>query len=243
MEAQNNRVGNFTSSEIWKLFKEGRKTRTFGEKALTYIQEKRFEKELCRSINTNAFAHLTSWGNFMEIYVHNKKLGHEYSLRSKEVLRHPEIPNFAGSPDFITETKVSDCKAPYTLTSFCKLVKNCEAGKESFKENHDDYYYQLVANSILTNKNVIELIVYLPYYTEFNDIMAFNDEFDWEGNGYNPFEFKWITDAILRDNGQLPYLVEWGKFKNLNKFEFEVTESDKNEVIEKINKASELLAQ
>lgn len=237
MDIINNRVGRFTSSEVWKLLKEGKKAGTFGEKALTYIEEKKYERELGRSINGNAFSHATSYGNFMETYVFNIHLGSEYVFQSKEVIIHPTISYFAGSPDFTTNTIISDCKAPFTLLSFCRLVNNCTMGVEKFKKEHESFYWQLIANSILTNKQEIELIVFCPYYGELAKIFEFNETFDWEENGYSPVEFEWINNAILRDNGQLPYLIEGNKYTNINKFRFAIPAGEKEFLTEKVEMA------
>lgn len=45
------RIGRFTSSNIWKLTTLDRSGKSFGAPALTYIEEKRAERSLGRSID------------------------------------------------------------------------------------------------------------------------------------------------------------------------------------------------
>ncbi len=65
------RVGNFTSSEIVALTKQGKKEGTWGVPALTYIEEKNMERRLQRCLTNEVDAHALTWGKFLEARVND----------------------------------------------------------------------------------------------------------------------------------------------------------------------------
>src|SRR5574338_579540 len=97
----NYRVGNFTSSEIYKLMSMGKRPMTeeelaarpktgpgskatlvedgLGEAALTYISDKKLERKLGRSLNEDVSARPLEWGKFIESRAF-VTLGFDYSL-------------------------------------------------------------------------------------------------------------------------------------------------------------------
>ena len=218
MEIQNNRVGNFTSSEIWKLTTDGKAKGTLGAPYYSYINEKKHERRAGRSLHSNAFSYPTSWGNIIEKYLFNE-LELEYSLCSSDVLIHPEYLFWKGTPDITTDLIVGDIKCPFTLTSFCDLVDAMESGIEAFKKGYKEYYWQLVSNAILTKRMVAELIVFCPLKSELDKIRDFVDCYDSD----DPFKYKWIIDS--RDE-KLPYLIDGKGYERINKFSFVVPEED-----------------
>lgn len=58
------RIGNFTSSEIWKLCKEDKKG-GFGAPALTYITEKNVERSFDLPLKTDVWSKEIAWGNWV----------------------------------------------------------------------------------------------------------------------------------------------------------------------------------
>src|ERR1700721_4340882 len=98
MITNENRIGKFTSSEIWKLMKDGRKKGEPGAPFLDYVMEKRFEKKLKRSIDAEVTARPLSWGKCLEKKVF-AELGIRYRECSVETIVHPEYSFWAGSPD------------------------------------------------------------------------------------------------------------------------------------------------
>lgn len=247
MEAIRN--GNFTSSEIFALTTNDRSGKGFGKPALTYIQEKQMERRLGRSLTGETSARPTSWGKLNEKRVHNL-LGLDYRLCSTETLGHPTISFWKGSPDFIrhfedpSENTVVDAKCPLTLKSFCYLVDAWQSnGLKGLREVingsqkvGEQYYWQLVSNAILTGCKYAELIVYAPYKSELEAIrdMAIN----WTGE--DEHLYKWIAFAL---DEELPYLIEGGHYKNLNRMRFEVPDADKAYLTECVLKAGVLLGE
>lgn len=208
-----NRNGNFSSSKIFNLTKEGTKKGTFGKPALTYIKEKKYERKLKRSINTDASTRPTLWGSFLEPRVHSL-LGLAYEHVNDVTLVHPKYPYWVGSPDFIKrKTKVvCDSKCPQPK-AFCELIENCSKGIEVFKKEHEDYYWQLVSNAIITESEHIELIVYMPYESELEEIRAEAENFD----GLDQYKYRFIAESSKH---QLAYLPNDSEYKNLNVFRF-----------------------
>lgn len=221
------RNGNFSSSNVWKLTKEGKKTGTFGEKALTYIKEKKYERKLKRSINTDAQTRPTLWGTFLEGRVHSL-LGLAYEHVNDVTLVHSKYNYWVGSPDFLKrKTKVvCDSKCPQPK-AFCELIENCSQGVEVFKKEHEDYYWQLVSNAIITESEYIELIVYMPYESELEEIRAEAENFD----GLDQYKYRFIAESSKH---QLAYLPNDSDYKNLNVFRFPLIKEDAEFLEQKI---------
>lgn len=238
-----NRIGRFTSSEIAALMKggtrpmaegellaykcsnpKGRRTTidvTFGDKAMTYIQEKAMERRLGRALNDIATAKPLIWGKLLEQRAFDL-LGMEYSFISLDTIQHKELGEiWGGSPDGTKDNTVIDIKCPMTLKSFCQFA-DCKDIQE-IREKHPDgekYYWQLVSNSILTDSSHAELIIYLPYQSELKEIRELCEETD-----LHPNKVAWIAFA---EDDDLPYLIDGGHYKNIYIFNFEVPQIDKD---------------
>lgn len=237
------RYGNFTSSEIVNLMQVDRTGKNFGKPAITYINETNWERKLGRSITEDIDARPLAWGKLLEKHVF-ELLGTEYKLISAETTLHPKYDFWSGSPDGVKYGKkynaVIDIKCPKTLKSFCQMVDCLESENpiEALIENHKDgekYFYQLVSNAILLDVDHAELIIYMPYKSELEDVRetARNWEDDVEQK-----KFYWVHQAT---DEELPYLVDGGYYKNINIISFQVTEEMKAQLTANVVKASELL--
>jgi len=236
MSIRNNitRVGNITSSEIVAILANGKEKDSLGKPALTYIEECNFERKLGRSIQTEVNTRSTSWGDLCEQRVFDL-LGFEYILSSQSTVQHPTINYWSGSPDATKIDTVGDVKCPFTLKSFCQLVESKDI--EELRENHKDgekYYWQLVSNAVLTDKQYAELIVYMPYYSELEIIRELASQNDTPDQN----KFAWVNWAADED---LPYLNDGGHYKNINVIRFEVPEADKNRLTDRVLKCGKLL--
>lgn len=233
------RVGNFTSSEIGALMKKDKSGKGFGAPALTYIDETNMERHLGRSLTDEVNARPLAWGKLLESRAFDQ-LGLEYSLTSKETIVHPSIPYWAGSPDGGKDKPktIVDIKCPITLKSFCQLVDaGLAGGITQIREDHKDgdkYYWQIVSNAILSDSDWGELIVYMPYKSELDDIrmMASNVPAEFLSKHY------WIAMA---GPDELPYLLEDGYYKSLNVFPFEIPKADKEALTANVLKAGQML--
>lgn len=241
----NKRTGKFTSSEIYKLMSLDRKGTGFGKPALTYIRQKQYERKLGRSIHGAMTSRATSWGHLNELRAFDM-LGTEYSLNSNETLQHPSIDCLCGTPDgfkYGAEKTVIDFKSPFTLGSFCELVDPIYSGLTGIdainwiRDNHesgDAYYWQLVANSMITGCTHAELVIYCPYERELTEIRLLADDAPAEVAS----DFYWLQFAYDKE---LPYLIEGGYYKNINIIRFEVPETDKRTLEYAIEKAEQIL--
>lgn len=216
----NNRVGNFSSSEIHRVITD--------RKLETYVEEKRFEIKLGRSINTETNARPIHWGRLVEEQAWNK-LGFEYELVSKDRLWHPMIDHWCGVPDVRTDDMIGDIKSPWTMKSFCQLVEIIEKqDTEYFKKVHPDYYWQLVSNAILADVDKASFIVYCPYQKDLDEIRKLAEDYP----DPNAVAFiNWASDY------ELPYLKEDGEYTDLNVWEFEVPTEDKELLTERVKLA------
>lgn len=226
--------------EYKKANPKGRRTTIdtiFGDAAMTYIQEKKFERNLGRSLTEEINAKPVLWGKHLEGLVF-ELLSTAYRLTSKDTITHPDIAFWAGSPDGETSDAVMDIKCPITLKSFCQLVQPLYDGLagmdaiNKIRDTHKDgdkYYWQLVSNAILTKKKFAELIVYCPYKSELETIRATA-----EGDK----RLYWIWAAT---DDELPYLIEGGYYKNINIIRFEVPEEDKELLTSRVIESGKLL--
>lgn len=236
------RLGNFTSSEIHRLVTiDGRTGKWKDANALTYINEKKRERRIGRSLDNESFSKACEWGKLLEYYVFQNVLGLEYKFQSQETLTHPTIDCWRGTPDALKYDgdkviSVVDLKCPFTLNSFLDFAE-CKT-MEEIREEHKDgekYYWQLVSNSILTNNNSAELILFCPREEVIPNIKSFAEEYNGELNLY------WLFNA---QQEELPYIPTGRDFyKSMYKFEFEIPQTDKDFLEEKILWASKLLGE
>jgi hypothetical protein len=235
------RIGNFTSSEIYLLTKKS-KSGGFGVPAITYIDDKKIEKKLGRSLQISVQTQSMVWGLFLEEYV-NKLLSIEYELLSDFTIKHNLIENYSGSPDFTTNDTVCDLKC-YQPKNFAKLTDAIlKQDIVFFKENFESEYWQLISNSILTGLPYCEIISFMPYLSELPDLAILASNLDTS----TPWVYRFISEGVSYNSigdiqaPNLAYLPNNGYYKNLNKFRFEAPKEDKELLIELINKANILL--
>ena len=218
---QSVRAGHFTSSQIWRLMTKGRGNQ-ISKVALTYIADVAMEKRLGRVLNANHSSRPTSWGKAIEPRVAAMLDMLTWKYQSEETITHPTIANWCGTPDVVSKDCVGDIKCPYTLKAFGQLADICGlADKELLKKEFPEYFWQLVSNAILTGKSKAQIIVYCPYKSELDDIVKSLENLD---DHELQTESQWIA---FSSEDMLPWIPDGGYYKNLNQFQFEVTEDDK----------------
>ena len=225
------RVGNFSSSQIYKLMTNDRSGKGFGAPAKTYIREKNFELQLGRPITTEQDAKSTSWGSFVEKRAFDLIPDLGYRLLSDVPLTHKSINNWVGAPDIMngSGTLVADIKCPWTLTAFCNKIEALEQGLETYKEEVPEDYWQLISNAAITGATRMEAIIYVPYKDELSEIIESAGQFD--GNQNKIAFLNWATEDSL------PYLIRGKKYLNLNRFDFEVPQQDVQALTERVKMA------
>lgn len=232
------RIGRFTSGNIHRLMGNPKKgsDSILSAPALTYIKEKQREKRLSIEMSLEIGTREVTWGTMCEGFVFEHMLDTSYAKVSKDTIVC-ENEKFCGTPDFLSHETVSDSKCPFTRNSFCNLVEICEtATTEFFKEENDEYYWQLVSNSILAKSKYAELIVFMPYASQFLDIIKYIENID-------DFELQkdieWVCRARDSESGlaRIPHLPNDSGYKNLYKYRFEVPQEDKLFLLSKIDVA------
>lgn len=233
------RNGNFTSSKAGVLMSPGKKKGEFSAKALTYIEQRKKERKLGRSLSLNKQNRATLWGHCLEGYVLQKLNETDdfngYELTANDSVIHPKYSFWAGSPDLRHRAKVGDIKC-YEPENFVNIVDAMLTGDiQVFKKECPDEYWQLVSNACILNVPNAEIIAFMPYESELFDLMNYVDNLDID----QPWRYKFISDAITNDDySELPYLPDGGYYKNLNRFEFVVPGEDKLILEEWIIKAN-----
>lgn len=228
----NIRTGIPTSSKMWRVMSEGRTKGEPGAQFYSYLEEKRFERQLGRCLFSEHNAREAAWGQALEGFVYEKYLSTEYWLQSKKTIVH-ESKLFAGSPD-VDDVKVGDIKCPWTLLQFMRLRENClNGGVENFKKEHPDHFWQLVSNSILTKRDIAEIIGFCPKRSQLGDVDTVGtvryhvDNIDDE----NPFKYKFIIDC---QDKELPFIPDESPVDPIVRFEFEVKEEWKDQLITRV---------
>lgn len=222
-----NRIGKFTSSEIFKLF-ESNKVRN------EYLREKQIERRLQRPIKLKSFSRSMAWGEIVEQYVFRFKVGTQYELCSDITTIHPEYNFWAGSPDLKTIDSVADikCFEPKNFANYADVILSKDI--EKFRKEFPKEYWQLVSNACILDKKYIEPILYLPYLDDISDIQVFVNEFD----GEDMFRYKFIVDC---EPEELPYQMSNDFYTDIIQAKFEVPIDDKSTLIYEVTKANELI--
>lgn len=232
------RIGNFTSSPIAALMSNGKAAGTTGKPFLTYVKAKNRERKLGRCLENDSFSRPTSWGKLVEVRLLNDILPLEYEPCSAQTLKHQTIDCWVGTPDCLKHDEgltVVSAKCPFTLSSFLDFA-DCQT-IEDVRNNHsegEDYYWQLISDAILTGAKFAELVAYLPFQNELQDIrtLAYNYE------GADKYKYYWISNS---SDEELPYLPNHCGYENKYIFRFEVPQSDKDALTARVLQASELL--
>lgn len=230
----NLRWGRFTSSNIGDLMSVAKDKVSFGKPALTLIEEKAMERRLKRTLSVENTSRLLDWGKSAESIAFDK-LGTQYTMCSDETIIHKDYPYWAGTPDLIRHTSegqiVCDIKCPFTLKSFCTFIDSFERGGiDEVRKQHQDgekYYWQLVSNAVLTGCNKAELVVYMPYESELQEIKR-NAEL---------YPFQWL---VFAHEAELPYIIDGGYYKNINILAFDIPQCDIDLLTSNVIRANEM---
>lgn len=219
-----NRIGRFTSSNIWKLTTQGRGELGFGAPAITYINEKKAERCLGRSIDTGAYSQPLIWGKIMEHFCFKFHLGLEYNLCSKETIVHPKYKFWSGSPDVETKIITSEIKCYYPKAYF-ELSEALQIGKlQTIKTDFKEEFWQVTSNAILQNKTEAEIISYTPTEQQLIQIRQEIEETNvLEKLGIEPWQARFIIEKPLYELPYIPDGIEWPNFVS---FKFDVSTDD-----------------
>lgn len=236
---------------------KSRKTTTedFGAPFYTYIEECIAERFFKMTLENKVEVRAMSWGKLCEKIV-DQLLGLEYTSQSDVTVAHPTIPEWLGTPDGLKiigdrVDTVTDTKCPLTRKGFYNLVrflydfdgltvtkKQDVDGNEIIKlireqsKEGEKYYWQLVSNACIFDAKFAELIVFMPYHEDLEEIKNFNQELD------EPFH-----NILFARDGELPFIYRESGIDNLNVIRFEVPQDDKDFLTRRVKAAIALINQ
>ena len=232
------RIGNFTSSNIYKLcvsLKSGDSSAAY----YTYIKEKMFERKMKRSLDMGAYSQSMAWGKFLEKRV-NDNLPMDYQMLHKSTAIHPKFHYVAGSVDFLVPgVKVAElkCFEPKNFASYVTCLMTGDL--ELVKKEHPKEYWQMLNNSQIHKTPKMEAIVYMPYESEMDELRELAEDPEYLNEiGMQPWEVRFIAEKV---SSQLAVLPNDSEFKNLNIFEFDVPIEDVIFLNKKIIEAGKIL--
>lgn len=256
------RIGRFTSSQMYRLMPQGKVKMTpeelaefklanpkskattriggFSQLGETYIRDKQIERRMGATIDEGGYSRYGAWGNFMELVVFSH-LKLRYDISSQKTTSHPTLGEYwSGSCDLrIIDTKgdivgISEIKC-YWRKNFA-LYADCLMKKDInlFREEFPKEYWQIISNAIIHNVDVGEAIVYMPYISEMEEIKELANDYE----GENKWHYRFIAEE---PNYKLPCLPDGGYYENIYTFEFKIPKSDKDYMISRIKEAIKLL--
>lgn len=158
------RIGKFTSSEIYKLLKSGRKKEQyFGDGAITYIQE--VVAEIITGEAPEISSKAIEWGYANE---YDAILEYEQRMGVKVEYYGSGNPKFfpfsdvcGGSPDGLVGTQIlMEVKCPFNSANHIKFLTM--ESQEQLKEDNFDYYCQTQSNLLFVKREFAHFISYDP---------------------------------------------------------------------------------
>jgi hypothetical protein len=176
------RIGNFTGSEVGKLFVSGRKKEDmFGQGAMTYIYKKAAERSINPDIieddvlfetylqQNTAHSKAMDWGieqepMARELYAKIKG----YRVVEVGLCKHLSISHFASSPDgYVYDNKDGKGCLEIKCLSIDNFMSHFADARdaEGLKKVNSIYYYQCMAHMACTGSSWCDFAVYNPFLT------------------------------------------------------------------------------
>lgn len=242
------RLGNVTSSEIYRLMSNDKSGKNPGKPFYEYIQECNMERRLNLPIESDgSWAKPLTWGKIGELYVQSKAelIPMEWEQRSDEPVMHPDINYWSGTLDMKKPDETGELKCPFTRKSFCQFAdemikydgNNGIAVMDAIRDKHKDgekYYWQKVSNACIHGTPYASLFVFMPYESELDAIRAIAAN----QPGTEISKYYWLINS---HNEELPHIERGGYYKNLYSIRFEVPQADKDALTERVKLAGTLL--
>lgn len=173
------RLGCFNGSAIGDLMSSGRKKDDlFGQTALTYIYSIASERDLLKAYLEDDYLwemyqsqvsfsnKYTDWGHEQESFaVEEYEKVTNRSCEETERVLHPQIPNYAASPDrfaydgeerIVVEIK---CPVPKTYMKYRNEIKD----NETLKSVEPKYFYQIQAELHVSGCKYADFVCFCPF--------------------------------------------------------------------------------
>ena len=218
------RIGSFTSSQIWNLVAKGKGENGFSAGALTYIKSRRQERKLMRSGDVEVKSRAMLWGLCLEGFVEKQIDEFGYELISNKSKMHPKYHYWAGSTDLLKpKHKVGDikCYEPINFSELSDILLLQDVA--IFRQERPKEYWQLVSNAIINEVTHAESIAFMPSVDQLPAIAEYISQMD----EMEQLKYEFIYNDIVNERlERLPYLPANTDYKPLNRFEFEVPKQD-----------------
>lgn len=215
------RVACVSSSQVYRIM---------GTPAIykTYQKEVKFEQRMKRKLSLGKSTNATNWGLFLEQIVH-QSLSLDYITQAQVTLPHPTIKGWVGSPDTFTDEVVADIKC-FEPLNFCNYIEVLEQNStEVFKKEYPKEYWQLISNALILGKSKIQVILYLPYEKDLEDIRNLAASYD----EYDAWKYRFIYEL---PPSQLACQPNDSGYKDLNIFTFDLPKEDAELLTSKVIK-------
>lgn len=260
MALSNVRIGNPTSSEIVDLTKFGTAKGSLGATFFSYVEDCRAERFFKMRLEEETSTFPMDWGKLVENFVH-QLLPMDYKFQSDDTKQHPKFAGWYGTPDGtkwieklrkLTKTRITDIKCPTTKKAFYTLIAelynfdgvtvtpkpekeiNFESVIATIRKKARDgekFYWQCVSNACIEDVNEAELIVFMPYFEQLEEIKLLNTTLP--DGGYSTVAFRKIEE--------LPFILKETGVNNVNVIPFKIPVADKQFLEMRVRMAMELI--
>lgn len=234
------RNGSITSSKASKVA-DGIKD--FTQAGLTYLNTKRAERALKRSVDTEFYSQAIYWGKCMEYFCSQEHdLGFDYQGVFNETKEHPIVKGWVGSADLVGAKKVGEIKCYYPLNFFLLASDLLKKDLELIKKNHKEEFWQVVSNAIIHEVEICEIVAYMPNFdvlVKIREILEHTDFIE-EILQDEIWKYRFIFEKPIEE---LPHIPKESDFPSLVKFEFTPSEEDKIFLTNRVTKAIGIIEQ
>lgn len=219
---EQNRIGNFTSSQIYRLMGSL-------SVAKTYKEEKHIERLTQAAIKPDVSSRSSNWGTVIELYVNKYLLPIGFEAWNKGTIKHKDLP-FAGTPDIFSEHTICDikCFEPKKFGQIALVMRKNNV--DLFKKEFPAEYWQLVGNAILADKKNGLLLCFLPKQERLEHIRNFVSGLEIE----QPYRYRFIYES---EDYELPHQGNNSFFSEVESFEFLIPFEDKVLLLDKLIEA------
>ena len=237
------RIGRFTSSQIYKLMKAPQRgNQPFLQSGLTYIRQKFLERTINNSLDVDAYSNAMAWGRFMEAYAFENHFGTGYTTTSQQTVVSTKYPeHLAGTPDYVKgDFLVSEVKCFYP-EKWAELGLSLQSKDlERIKSNHEEIYWQVVCNAFLLGVSRCQMISFMPSIDEMENVKESAEDpmFLDRHNLGDMWQYRFIWEKEI---DRLPHVKHGSRIAPLTTFEFEVPEGEFAYLQERLEMAIEIL--
>ena len=215
-----NRIGYFTSSQIYRLMGTPAPRKT-------YIEEVQLERQIKVSINDASNSRAANWGSILEHYVAEKHLPIGWHAWEYGTVKHTELEYYSGTPDISSTDGVGDIKC-FGRKKFGQIA-NLAAGNDisDLKAKFPEIYWQITSNAVLTGATKCLLVCFMPTESELEDVRNWVASYEID----EEWKYRFIVES---DKSELPHQSDDSDFSSVILWEWNLIQEDANNIVETI---------